>query len=473
MKNVFVFSFLVLTLIIFGCKQEPTAVSDTLEVDAIVEQQAAFGWQANQIVQTGFEIEEVTRNSELLEGEQIDTLYSTRALQKRALQLRDQYQLEIHEFNGLFKPQGDTIFIPINKPLQGKRGGIYYYEESGILRFYEVKYDKFAPWQAMTYDSTEIIVFADSTLWDPSDDILQSLHNTQYFRETALVHMQSIISNLLVTDSEGTEITGVELTQDIYYYPSRFLSHLRKLVDLDPNHSGTLREDFEYKDGKTAYYSVTFNSDYTGTFEKKFRDGTMVSGTFNSVEDDLQGEWTELIDFPAGRYLDKIEKAATVQITLPDSIFEASYAENIYFSSGEIVSSNINVNIQVINGFKTTVIDVTKGNGAHGTLTAIEQEDHTSLTGNWTTWNGYYIKITDTQLYFDGSGHIHYEVWLSEDSYNNGDQPIIVVDYYFSAGGDGNGTVAYDGKSYQFTTDESGKGTISQNNKSKEFNLVQ
>ncbi|MFC2088748.1 hypothetical protein ACFLSX_04025 [Calditrichota bacterium] len=473
MKNLFIIGFLAAVLFLLGCKQEPSSVDQELEVDALVEQQAAFGWQANQIVQTGFEIEEVTRNSEFLEGEQVDTLYSTKMLKKRAIEFKDQLHLEMSEIQVLYKPLGDTIFIPINKPLQGKRGGIYYYAETGILRFYEVKYDKFAPWQTMTYDSTEIIIFADSTLWDPSDDMLQSLHRTQHFRETVFVHVQSAISDLIVTHSEGPDITGVELTQNFYYYPGLALSHLGKLVDINPDLSGTLREDFTYSDGKTAYRSVTFNSDYTGSFEKKFRDNTMVSGTFNSVEDDLQGAWTELIDFSSGRYLDKIEKAATVEITLPDSIFNATYSEIIYFSSGDTVSSDIEVTIQVINGFKTTVIDVTKRNGGHGTLTAVEQEDQILLTGNWITWNGYYIEISDTQLYFDGGGHIHYEVWVTEDSYNNGDMPIIRVDYYFSAGGDGNGTIAHEGESYQFTTNESGKGTLSKDRKSKEFNLVQ
>ncbi len=476
MKKIFIINLIISGLLLFGCKQEPSTVSTVsqeFEVDALVEQQAAFGWHVNQIVQTGNEIEEVTRDSDFLEGDGIDTLGSVKALKRRAVGMIQQMQIELPKHQDLHKPLNDSLIFQITFPLRGVRTALFYNSDSGTARFYEVQYANFAPWQAKTYDSSEVVVDVNFTLWDPSDDVLKNLHHTQYFKETLLVHVQSIISNLSITDFSGSELTGVELSQDYYYYPSRALSHLRKLLDINPDQSGTLREDFDYKDGKTAYRSVTFYPDYTGSFEKKFRDDTMVSGTFNSIEDDNYGAWTELIDFPAGRYLDKIEKAASVEFTPADSIFAASYSEIIYFSSGDTVSSDIDITIQVINGYKTTVIDVTKRNDAHGTLTLVEKDDLVELTGNWTTWNKYYIEITDTQFNFDGSGHVHYEVWVSEESYNNHDDPIIIVDYYFSAGGEGDGTISHEGESYQFTTDEGGTGTLSKGNKSKDFNLIQ
>ena len=94
------------------------------------------------------------------------------------------------------------------------------------------------------------------------------------------------------------------------------------------------------------------------------------------------------------------------------------------------------------------------------------------IYGDWTTWNDYYIELT-AELYIDGSGHVHYEVWTNEASYNNGDNPILVVDYYFSPDNEGNGTLSYEDKTYEISADESGQGTISHDGKSKQFNILQ
>jgi hypothetical protein len=55
-----------------------------------------------------------------------------------------------------------------------------------------------------------------------------------------------------------------------------------------------------------------------------------VSGTFNSIEDDQKGAFTELIDFPEGRYVDKINKSAIVEITLPDSILNVDFKDDTF-----------------------------------------------------------------------------------------------------------------------------------------------
>jgi len=473
MKNIFIISLLVSALFLFGCKKEPSSVDQELQVDALVEQQAAFGWQANQLVQTGNEIEEVTKTSDLLEVEDVDTSLSTASLKKEIIKFVDRMNTELPEYHGLAKPQGDTVIIEINKPWVGKRGKLIYYSDTDILRIYEVKYDVFAPWQAKTYDSLQVITKANGTIYNMSDDSIRSSHNTKLYRETGLVHMESVVSDLEVTDYEGLNIAGLILTQEINYYTGQFLTRTEKYIEINPDQSGTLREDFDYSDGTTAYRSVTFYPDNTGEFSKLFRDGTTVNGTFDSIEDDMHGEWTEEIDFPVGRYVDKIEKEAEVWITPPDSIFEGSFSEIIYFATGNIDSSSIDITIKDSNDLKITVLEIEKKNNAHGTLRLEEDDISIDLTGTWTTWNGYFIEISDTKFNFDGSGHIHYEVWVDETSYLNNEDPIIVVDYYFSQGGDGNGTISYEGESYDYTTNENGEGVLSKGGKTKSFNLIQ
>jgi hypothetical protein len=469
MSKLFILISIIFGLILFGCKEEPSEVTE-LQVDEVVEQLAGFGWEANQFVQTGSEIEELTQESDLLSGTDIEIPGGNITMKQNAITLFAEMKTQLPKVNGLFKSLTDSLYIFINDTVFGHRIALYYNSQTGIARYYQVKY-KFAVWRNLVYDSSEVIVDVNGTLEDGSDDMLVSLHQTQNFKDSFFV--QSIIGDLIVTDFVENDITGAELTQDTYYHSNRYLSHLGRLVDFNPDNSGTMREDFDYKDGKTAFHSFTFNDNYTGSFAKQFRDGTQVSGTFDSVEDDLHGAWTELIQFPSGRYLDKIEREADVQILLPDSVFEASFFEAIYFSSGNIDSSSIDITVSEVNGIKTTVLDISKKNDAHGIFTIIETQDEANLTGNWTTWNGYYIEITDTQFYLDGSGHVHYEVWSSFQSNQNGDPAILVVDYYFSPDGEGNGKLSYDGKTYQITADESGQGTISQGGKSKQFNVIQ
>ena len=190
------------------------------------------------------------------------------------------------------------------------------------------------------------------------------------------------------------------------------------------------------------------------------------------IEDDLHGAWTELVQFPSGRYIDKIEREAEAEILLPDSTFLASLFEAIYFSSGRVDSSSMDITVTVTDGIKTTVLDITRKNGANGTFTIVENPEQTDIDATWTTWDGHYI-VLSAEIYIDGSGHVHYEVWSSFASYNNGDDPILVVDYYFSPDNEGNGTLSYEDKSYEITADDTGRGTISRNGKSKQFNLIQ
>ena len=194
----------------------------------------------------------------------------------------------------------------------------------------------------------------------------------------------------------------------------------------------------------------------------------VITGTFNDVKDDLNGSFFETIDFPAGRYVDKISKAAEVSITLPDSIFHASLSRAVYFSSGRIDSSHVDIVVQHDNGNKTTALDVTKANGAHGTFLIEENSEMAVLSGQWTTWNEYFIIVT-AEYYSDGSGHIHYEVF--EPPYQQGNSPVLVVDYYFSPDGSGNGTITHDGNNYQVNFKSLDQAEIILGNKSRTVNL--
>jgi len=445
-KSAIFLSIILSGLFFIACENLSSSEDNTLEVDQLVEQHAAFGWQMNRMVSSSSEIEGITQNSEKYD-EEAPEIANSSSLKADARRLMNDAVLNMpKEMPGRTGTADSLIFFQESFIGQtGKRTAVYYDYSTGKGRIYEVIF-QFPDWRNLVYDSTEIALDFNFTLWDGSDDKVESLYKIQNFKEEFFV--QRILSQMEVTDYDGQEIKGGIISKDAYYHENRPLSHQLERAELNPDGSGSWRTDQEYRDGTTAYNSVTFNSDNTGSFSKKRRDNTTISGEFDSVEDDLNGYYNETVDFPDGRYVDKIYKSAIVSITMPDSIFNADYTEIVYFSSGSIDSSLAKIQVHEENGVKTTILEQTKPNGAHGTLTITETETQSTLEGTWTTWNDYFI-IVKAEYYIDGSAHVHYEVY--EPPYTEGDDPIITADYYFSPDQSGNGTIAHSGKIYQIS----------------------
>jgi hypothetical protein len=457
-------------LIFISCEKDPASTEETLEVEPIIEEQAAFGFEVNQIVKTGKEVSDLTLNAQFLKDNGLGTedLSSPDGL---LLQGSTLMQIAATEFQRHQKENSilaDSISISVDDTLHGVRYFFSYDNETGLARSYEVKYDKFWPWQKKNYDSTEIVFDFNMTYWNGSDDKLKSIVNIQNFDSNFFI--QSILSELIVTDYDEKEPTGVELQRDSYYKDSMFLQHLVQTVDINPDDSGTLREDFEFRDGSSAFHSVTFYPDQTGEFTKQLRNGITVSGTFDSAEDDNEGSWTETIEFPEGRYIDKILRSAEVVITVPDKIYEISLDETVLFSSGREESASIDIEVEEREDVKTTKIDVLKANGAQGSFTISETDEVSELDGQWYTWNQYYIDIA-AEFYADGSGHILYNVY--EPPYQEGNDPILVVDYYFSPDGSGTGNLVHNGLTYLIKFTGGDQAEISHGDKKAQFNVFQ
>jgi hypothetical protein len=71
--------------------------------------------------------------------------------------------------------------------------------------------------------------------------------------------------------------------------------------------------------------------------------------------------------------------------------------------------------------------------------------------------------------YADGSGHLLYSVY--EPPYQEGNEPIPVVEYFFSPNGSGEGTLTHNGLTYLIKFMGGDQGEISQGNKKAQFNL--
>lgn len=466
-RKIFISFVALMAMTIWNCQQ--ATENEEAQFDAVLEEQAAFGYEVNEVTVTGDEIYSLTQDSEYLEEQGIPGFSSAGMLKRKAESLAGEITQYMPQNQFLSKISADSLIFyeETYRNGYGKRKALYYDTETGKARFYEVVF-QFPEGRNMRYDSSEVIVDLNGTLGYAGDDLLVSMYRQQLFKDDFFV--QSIVSSVTVTDYDGSRVTGFTATTDSYYHANRELSHKNGSVEINPDHSGTLSETFEFRDATTSFHSVTFNGDHTGTFSGQRRDGTTITGLFNRVWDDLHGSWSETVDFPEGRYLDKVMRSAEVSITLQDSTFNGTFAEIVFFSSGEIDSAEASIEITSSNGVKTTTINRTRKNGAHGTFVIVENEEGAVLEGVWTTWDGHYI-LVNAEYYVDGSAHLHYEVYTSEASYNNGDDPIIIADYYFSPDGGGKGTITYNGETYQVSLDGSGQGRLSLGGRSKAFNL--
>jgi hypothetical protein len=452
-------------LILSNCEKNPVPADEELEVDSFIKEQAVLGWELNRLVTSGQDISGLTQNSQYIEDQEIEELAGIEQLKQEALRLTTDSKEYLAQARSLAKIQSDSLYIFINDTVRGIRKRLYYDSETGLATYSEVKY-KFAVWRNIIYDSINVVVDVNFTLSNPFDDILKNMFRQQLFEPKYFV--QEIQSSLVVTDFNGNKITGAEATNQAWYHADRFLQYLRQYVDLNPDESGTLREDFKFSDASTSYRTVTFYPDHTGDFARQLRDGTTVTGSFNSIEDDQQGSYNEIIDFPAGRYVDKIYKSAIVSLTIPDSVFSAEFAEEVHFRTGRIDSSNVGIKTQQVGDIKKTELRIRKANGAYGTLVIEESEEEAQLTGEWTTWNDYYITIS-AAYYYDGSARIHYEVFAPP--YTPGDTPILVVDYYLSPDGSGSGTLSHNGQIYSILFDGSEQAEIRQGDKTSKIDL--
>jgi len=452
-----------------ACVETPVGSGDQLAVAQIVKDQAPLGWQINKTVLTGSEVQGLTQGTDYSKEGDMTEFTNIASINVESRRLQKVLKLELSQRAYALSntaTNGDSLIFFEDNTVLGIRKALYYNWETDIARYYEVKY-VFADWRNITYDSTEAMATLNNTLNYGWDDHLQTLTRKQLFKQNFFV--QKILSSIEITDYNGSEVTGAQATTDTYYSNSWLLAHKKQFLQMTPDKTGTLREDFDFQDGQTAYNEFTFKADGSGTFEKKLRNDIVISGTFDSAEDDLHGSYSETIDFPSGD-IDKIYKSAEVTITLLDSVFNADFLQAIYFTSGRVDSESVALQVSEQDGFKTSVFEINKYNGAHGNLTVVEGDENATLQGNWTTWDGYFI-IISADYYFDQSAHLHYEVYQSQDVYNAGGTALVIADYYFSPDQSGSGNITHNGETYDITFDGSGTGEISQGSQKTQINL--
>ncbi|MBN2423779.1 MAG: hypothetical protein JXR46_13275 [Calditrichaceae bacterium] len=463
-------SCILLGFIIFISCQSNTEPEKELQVDEQVTEQAALGFEIIELSGSVGEAESMTSGLTALDlGTTVALPGMPNMLDQLALLKRDAFGLmkNIHISGNSLRINSDSLIFydEINLVNFVRRTAIYYNPETGIARLYEVK--EGSMFFHLNYDSSEIRIDANKTLYSNEDDKVKSLYQLRLFDDVSFIN--KIEGEISVTDYEGTRITGFIAEEHTYYNGLGKLTHKSGSIEVNPDESGTIQEVFDFSDGTSSTSMITFYNNYTGIFSRTYRNGILVSGSFNRIEDDLYGNYSETIDFPDKHYVDKIMKYAEVTISLPDTVLDGLFRHVIQFSSGEPDSAQVDFLISHADGVKTTIMEITRHNSAHGTLTLVEDNEGKTLEGEWTTWNGYYVLISGTYLY-EGSATLHYEVYASRTAYENGDDPIFVADYTFYPDGTGDGQITHQGGNFNIEFDDAGNGLIKKDGRQLRFN---
>jgi hypothetical protein len=370
----------------------------------------------------------------------------------------------LHELQMADGPSGisadSLIFLLTHTdPITGimVKKALYYDPATGKARYYETLSD-FPPQLRLEYDSTEVKVDLNYTWLDSTDDKLESVSKYTEFSSGFFVLKSQSVADVTHW-GPGNEVTGIEATNEVWFNTNNVLEKLTQQLDFNPppNHTGSVSEVFDYRNGGQTTKTVNFDfAAQTGDFSENWRNGISVTGTFDMVENDNQGGFTRTVVLPAPFDPFKIEHTADVVLNPMDSTLDMTWNEKLFFRNGAIDTTETIVHQSYENGYKTTNFQVSKANGEHGEFTVVEKEARNEIDGFWVDEMGYYSTFTSF-VYPDGSAELWLKVWENEQSFLNGDPPMLEAYFFFNPTGSGYGNYTEDGVAYKIEFEEGGK----------------
>ncbi len=351
------------------------------------------------------------------------------------------------------------LFIDWTDPISGVsvRKALYYNRMTGIARYYEAIY-QFPTQLRLAYDSTEIKADLNFTLDISTDDRFISLSKLTLFKDGFFV--RKIEAEAVATDYDANnQVTGATASNHVWYGDQSRLDQLTQTLEINPDESGSISERLDYRDGTFLEKMINFYPDYTGDFSETWRDGTHVSGTFDRLEDDNHAQVQRTIDFPGGYLLDKIQQLADVTLNSADSTTRVLFNEKLFFSSGRLDTSQIEVTEFYENGLKKTHLVGARSDGSVADLLVTAFPEYQDLDGSYIGREGYYSLI-HAILYSDGSGELWLTVYLSETAYQNGEPPLVSIYIHFNPDGSGDGEITENANKYTVQVQPNGNMTV-------------
>lgn len=337
---------------------------------------------------------------------------------------------------------GDSVVFDITE--RDSVGGVTYrvrlsYDsETDVARFFVVGFDYAEP-HILDYDSTEVRAYLNGTLLNDSDDVLISLENLKRFKPGQLIKEEK---GSFIPDAHapGAEPDGGVLTNDITYSNSSFISKSSARFEYHEGSGGSYSKTSDFSDGTTHHEAATFNADGTGTFEETRRDGTEVSGTFDSAEEDGSGGYTLTTTFPPDHDPASISESGQFTFNVADSTINGTFEKEVTRLDGTKENESATITQNRVGDVLVTTINVENADGSSGFLTITESPDVDNVSGEWTNADGTFVVFT-AQNYSDGSSHLEFQQYASEEAFENGVDPILTGEFDFYPDGSGKGVI--------------------------------
>jgi hypothetical protein len=432
-------------LLIFGCESNPADPSLVPEENAAVKNatENSVGFYAT--VSSVQEVGELMRGADAIvdmENVDIDNPSGIYAQAKRA-KLAVLADIAAHP-EPLYKIDaitGDSLVWEFTKrnEFEGFTETVrfYYDATTGKGRAEAIKFD-FDDRHWLRYDSLVAVLDLNGTLRDDSDDLLVSAEELKQYKDG---HQLQEEWSKFVPDAyvPGSEPDGGVFESRTLYIASSFISKTTEKAEFHAATGGSWQKTVDYSDGSTSSEKVTFTTDGKGTFEETRRDGTKITGTFDSAEEDGVGSFEKTVEFPAGSDPVSIHEAGSFRMDA-DSTLHGSFSKEVRFKDGRVLRESIQVDEAFVNGIKTTTIKVEQQDGSKGTIIVEERPDGNRVSGEWTEANGEFYLFT-INYYPDGSARLEFSCWASEQDYRDGKPPVIKGVINFNPDSSGSGTV--------------------------------
>lgn len=442
-------------ILIWGCERNPADPSLVSENDSKADQATQVSIEFYDAVSSAQSAGELMRGAGArvaLQEVQIDNPSGAFAQAKRAKQVvltdLQAHPARRHSIDGV---QGDSLLwqATSRKPFEGytETVRLYYDAATGKARLEAIKFD-FDDRHWLHYDSAAIHVDLNRTIFDDSDDVLLSLEELKQYK--AGHHLREKQGRFIPDAyAPGTEPAGGMFESKTVYAATSFIQQTEERAEFHQATGGEWQKMVTYSDGSTSSERVTFNIDETGSFEELRRDGTKITGTFDSAEKDGAGSFEKTTTFPAGSNPASIYETGTFTMDV-DSTLHGSFSKEVRFADGEVLREHIEIDESFAGGFKTTRVAVQKADGSSGVIVIEERTDGTRVTGEVTEADGtfYLIKIDG---YPDGSARLEFKCWAAKQDYLDGEPPLVEGVINFNPDHSGTGSVRADGTTQSIT----------------------
>lgn len=461
MKHRYLLISIVLTglaLLFTGCQDNPADSNldpDTAVLSTPARQASQVAWQTISNVRTQEQFSAMIGGSDDFLNEDGE-LPATIAEVQQNTQLWRQLQNKAAKATPSAKSTGDSLiwFFEWSDSTNGTSGrqAVYYTQSTGIACAYEV-IDGFPPQIKLEYDSTALQVFVGPSFDDESDDRLLNVDQLSLFESGYPVESVEVSVEATAWDVNN-EVTAANASNTVVYGGQSELQKLIQTATMNEDQSGSYSERYEYRDNTTLLKSITFFSDSRGEFSETWRDGSIVNGTFDVLEDDNKASLTRSIQFANHPLVDRISHSADYSLDPSDSSSSALLVEKVYFKSGELDTARVQADRYLENGFWVEEVDIRTSDDGRTNFLVRHLDTHKEIEGDFEDAEGYYGRFNAIE-YPAGNGELWLTIYASEQAYLNNEPPLVSLHIIYNGDGSGNGEITENGESYQlnFTAD--------------------